>query len=848
MFSELIYTRCGQGIDILKDGRPITGGGGKVYSCTPSLLKDGGTDLQLLFNAAQTPQSYDDPSFMDDAYLYFVPDKGNSFLVNFYPVHFDPNAKGEYSHRAGNFLNHVIVGDFTGFYPFELFRDGNVWNAKARGEAFYYENAPASLPERNDINDPAGQFGLKEIGTFIADGRREALMSAVSFLISQYGLPAEERKFLVVRDESEEKIELWIAAIEHAFSPRISASLPFATRMDKFATANRYTVNRMGAFQTQINLQDSNQKLRYRAMVVGVDERDSANARAARPLANSPFVLLDGREKKAMFEADTSNRYYRIITGFDGAHQSFCREFLQMIDIAKPSPDIYRLLDVYFAVCVSTALPGAKDMGEALAVLGNYELLPSSALQNIYARVTAGIPLFLQEDLHSALQIIKWLQSVSRAAGDAKASESLAGHVCNVFAELVFIKPDSNGAHEFWRSIKDSEFAKSVASYCVAPATLKKNLGYFQRFEPIDKLTYALVYLECAAFIGTVPTEDLTSVANWGLRLCFDFRDADSARKILKALGPIRVAGAQSVLLSIAKGAEQGYAEFIVMLLIEHDGSIMASDDSMAAFLKKLGAGGIGHLRGCVLKFRAQASKSPAELGQMLRLLDSVPALGQNDQAEILALLDQKLSIADKNSKAIANAIQDRLPHGTACPISAHLAALAVLGDKKQRARFTEIYDELIQQGFPSINDGDYIDALVEAIFKAKLESMEMCYVIRLFYRAPAYIGTLVAAILRKTSLRQAEEWEGLVLIAAKDKDRNLADALINECAALKQGERALATLSDALDNLAAHEYFLREIAPKSIEIIRSHKSQSLFGRIFGGRLSGDDVQKRKKR
>jgi hypothetical protein len=341
---------------------------------------------------------------MDDAYLYFVPEKGDCFMQNFYPVPFDPNAKGNYAHRAGNFVNHIIIGNFSDFYPFELFRDSAVWYAKTRGESYYYENAPTDLPMRDDIGDPAGQFGIEEIGAFITDGRKEALMCAVSFLIAQYELPIEERKFLVIRDDSEEKIEMWIAAIEHAFSPRMAAAIPFATRMDKFGDTNKYTVNQLGVYQTQINLQDQKQKLRYRAMIVGVDERDRVNAGAARPLAHSTFVLLDGKEKKAMFDADISNRYYRFITSFNSAHQSFCREFLQMINIAAPTSDIYRLLDVYYGLCENSSPLTAKEMAKAVDFIGKYNLLPSSRLEKIYAGITAELPRFLQEDLYSALQ------------------------------------------------------------------------------------------------------------------------------------------------------------------------------------------------------------------------------------------------------------------------------------------------------------------------------------------------------------------------------------------------------------------------------------------------------------
>lgn len=848
MYSELIYTRCRQGIDILKEGRPISSDGYKVYSCTSSLMKDGRTDLQFLLNAAQAKLPYSEPQFMDDAYLYFVPEKGDCFMQNFYPVPFDPNAKGDYAHRAGNFVNHIIVGNFTDFYPFELFRDCAVWNAKACGEGYYYENSPTDLPVRNDISDPPGQFGIEEIGAFIGDGRKEALMSAVSFLISQYELPAEERKFLVIHDDSEEKIEMWIAAIEHAFSPRMAASLPFATRMDKFATANRYTINQMGMYQTQINLQDKNQKLRYRAMIVGVDERDRVNAGGARPLTNSPFVLLDGEEKKAMFESDITNRYYRFITSFSNTHQSFCREFLQTINITAPSSDICRLLEVYYVLCENPSLPTSKEMMKVLAVLCKYDLLPSSKLQNIYARITADLPRFLQEDLHSALQIIKWLQRVSLVVGDTNASARLTDIVCKVFAEQMFRKSDAEGTYEFWQNIRNSEFAASVARYFVNPATLQVNVAYLQRFTSADKLAYVFIFLDCAAFSGTARTEDLKSVVNWGLELCCSKKDTTAAREILKTLGHNRGVDVQDVLFSIAKDAERGYAEFIVMFLVEYDESIISSNDSMVSFLKKLAADRMEHLYGAVLKFRIKALNRPTEIDQMIRLLDRIHGLNATDQADIFDLLDQKLSLTDKDSLTIAKTIQEKLPHGAACPKSAHLIALDVLGDKKQRARFTEIYNELIPQGFPTINSADYINALINALFKANINSQELGYLIQLFYREPAYINALVAVILSITTSKETEYWNTLILIAEKKQDRNLAEALISECTKLKQGEKALNQLSDMLDKRNTRDYFLCTIVPQYKEIIQSQKSQSGFGRMFGGLFSGDDDTKKKKR
>ncbi len=839
MYSELIYTRCRHGIDILS-GRPISSDGFKVYSCSSSLMEGSNTDLQFLFNSAQGKQPYNDPAFMDDAYLYFVPDNGDAFMVNFHPIPYDATAKGDYSHRAGNFVNQILVGDYSGFYPFELFKDTAVWNAKARGEAFYYENAPTALPARSDIGDPVGQINIDDLAAFISDGRQDALMAAVSFLISQYELPAESRKFLVIRDESSENIELWIAAIEHAFSPRIAAAVPFATRLDKFATANRYTVNQLGVYQTQINLQDPNQKQRYRAMIVGVDERDKTNTAAARPLANSPFVLLDGKEKHAAYEADTSHRYYRLISAFDDAHQTFCREFLQMLDINVPSSEIYRLYDIYMALENSAPLPNADTMAEMLAVLSKYRVFACSRLRNLYNHVTDDLPRFLQENLYSALHIIKWLQTVAQIVGDHTASERLTEIVCKVFAEQVFRKSDSEGTFGFWESIKNSEFASRVAGYIVAPATLQNYGAQLQQFRKSDAITFVLIYIECAAFIGTVSKQDMKTIVDYGLKVCESENDAKSARKILGALSQSRQITAQDMLLSIAREANKGYAEFIVKLLIEADKSIIATDSSMWTFFKKLGAEGMEHLFIAVLKYRIDTLIRPAEIEQFVKLINRVQPLSRQDLAEIFEGLDAKLVIGEKGSSNAALTIQQEKPEEARCSKSAHLYALEVLSDRRKRSEFTSIYNTLIQQGFPIETNQDYIRTLTERLLKAQMEPKELDYIIQLFSRVPKYIAELVSAILGMTTPKRNDEWNVLIAVAAKIRNQATDTAIIEECAKLHKGEKALAQFSDMLDSRESLDYF-RRVADKAKEIIRSRKPQSGFRRLFGGAFSEDD-------
>jgi hypothetical protein len=833
MFAELIYTRCRQGIDILT-GRSVSSGGFNVYACTPSLLETGNTDLRFLLNVAQGKQSYNDPDFMDDAYLYFVMDNGDGAMVEFHPIPLDKTATGSYSHRSGNYLNQVLTGDFSGFYPFELFKDSAVWNAKARGEAYYYENAPTALPPRDDISDPSGPFGIDEIGAFISDGREEALMRAVSFLIAQYELPPEERKFLVVRDDSSEKIEMWIAAIEYAFSPRMAAAAPFATRMDKFAATNRYAVNQMGVYQPQINFQDKNQKFRYRAMIVGVDERDRANFAAARPSANSTFVLLDGKEKKAMFDADISNRYFRFITGFDDAHQTFCREFLQMIDIATPSAELYELLDIYL-VFENLSLPNAENMARIAITLGKYKLFNSGRLQKLYTRVNAEFSRFLREDIRNSIQIAKWLQAISRTVGDAGAAGRLSDIVYTAFAEQVYEKSDPDGTLDFWRDVKNSEFAATVADRFVDPSALRDNRNRLQLLKFSEAIVFLLVYLDCAALTGTVGEQDIQNAMDWGLKKCCAQRDKDSARELLKILSRDHRVDIGDMLFSIAGNAESDYAAFIMEFIIEYDKSIVATDASMMNFLKKLSAAGTEHLYAAVIKLRIRLLTRPADIEQFIKLIKKIPSLNDRDLAEIFETLDSRLAVSDKGAVNAALTVQRERPKDAACVKSAHIYALEVLNDKRARDQLTSIYDALAKQGFPSETDPDYIRALVEKLFKAQPEPKELIHIVRLFARVPAYMSELAGAILGMTTSKRNDEWNVLMTVVAKTRDHAISDAIAQECAKLKQGEKALAQLSDMLRSKEARDCF-RDIAEHAKGIIRSQKAPSGFGRFFGGK------------
>ena len=832
MFSELIYTRCRQGID-LKTGKVIMADGFKVYTCSESLL-DGEkeTDTALLFHVAQGKQSYSDPTFMDNAYLYVTPDRGDPIFVEFHPIIFDKNRTGEYSQRPGNFINHLLVGDIVNFYPHELFGDTTIWNAKTLGEAYYYENEPTNLPVRDDIVDPIGQIDFVELRAFIHDGRREALKAAVSFLISQYTLTPEERRFLVIRDESSSNIELWIAAIQYAFSPRIACSIPFATRLDKFTTTNRYMVNLIGDYQSQINLQDPNKKLRYKAMIVGVDERDRANVALSRPQANSIFVLLDGKEKKAMFDADTSNKYYDFITNFDESHQVFCRQFLQMFGLNSPSAEVFQILDVYQQLENSTSLPQANIVAKHLKVLSRYDLYDCSKLRSFYSRIKAKLPQFLKEDLQSAFHIMKWVSVASITIGDNGAKKQLTDIVCNLFAETVYVRKNKNAATVIWKDIKESEFSQSVAEFFVDYSTVKKYRDYRNNFSSKEHIMLVERYLECGIYLGNTSLEHMKDMTKHGLLHCFRCDCEESAQRILTILAKENRVSFPEIMLTISQNESREQVEFNIRQLIINAPFIIKEDTAFGAFIRKMEELGMGNLIGIMLKYRISKAMNATEVVSFIELVEEYKSIDKQDVIELYEILDSKIEISAKGSADVAIKLQGSKPKRARCVISAHLYAIEVLKDRRKKVFLIDEFERLFEQGFPSIGELWYYERIIDGIFKAKLNSEEFSFMIEIFSTNLVYAECLVKEILTMTTPRQTGYWNILMDTASETRSQTLRKAILKVCGGVKGGEKTLSLLGSFLESRDSQKYY-RRIEEEAIEEIRTRKSKSGFGKFF---------------
>lgn len=838
MFSELIYTRCRQGIDILKGGRTIASDGFKVYSCSDNIINDDIVDLPFLFNVAQGKQTYTDPSFMDDAYLFISPDKGKSMMVNFHPIPFDRTATGDYSHRPGNFINQVYVGDFYEFYPYELFGSSFAWDAKERGEAFYYNTPPTALPVKSNIDDVAGSVLQDDISVFVSDGRKDAVAAAVAFLLTQYSLPTESRKYLVIQDEDAAKIELWIAAIQSAFSPRMASGLPFATRLDKFTNTNKYTVNLNGQYQAQMNLQDPNQRLRLRAMIVGVDERDRVNTAAVRQLANSPYAVLNGKDKTFIGEANTTHPYYKVITSHNEQHIRFCREFLQMLDLSEPHEDVMKLYEAYTVLDAISERTAAGTIASSLSVLSRYDLKSNNYLKTLYETIKGGLQGYLQENLASSFAIMNWLRKTASVVGDTEATLSFNRIVNKAFAESVFSSPQSRETSEFWSSIRTSAFFDTVTTTLTNTDILSYYDEKMSKFTCDSWVSFLSIYLACAQKARKYSENELGAIVGRGLYSCYRNKNTNNALQICDLVEKNGPGTIKPLLLKVAESDDPSYTSFCMYLLLQAAPELVSSDIKAVQFCKELQAQGQGQVCVAVLEHRAKKLINAAEQEHFINTIVKERAFAELDLSSVFKVLDNNISLSNKGNAKVAALLQDCKPVKAICVNSAHICAAAVFEDKKRKTMIDKALREYTAQGFPSVEDGAFVSKLIDKILSSGIEGNELTYVIELFADSNYYLSELIGGILATTTPKQGYEWNMLLYTMAKTKNLVIRGTIVSECLRFKQPEKQLSQLEKSITETSLRKPF-NDIATIVDEEMRKNAPKSKLGKLFGF-MSGD--------
>ena len=844
MYSELIYTRCGEGIDLMRGRNPIKSSGFKVYSCSENITDSGIADIPLLYATAQSKESYADPGFMDDAYLFFVPDIGKRIMMDFHPIPFDRGATGDYSHRPGNFINQIFIGEFNDRYPYELFGNDLVWDAKKRGEAFYYENAPSPLAQRENLDITNGNINFDDISEFVSNGRQEVLKKAIAFIISQYSLPAEKRKYLIVKDENSMAIELWIAAIESAFSPRMTSGLSFATRLDKFVSTNRYTVNLNGEYQTQINLQSSTQKLRFKAMIIGVDDRDRTNSAAVKPLANAPYAVLDGKTKSLSINVEATDPYYELITSYNIDHEQFCRRFMQMIDLAFPSKEVTTLYSAFSGLSKYRVSKEPRALISALNILSQFKLIKSADLKHLYDEIKLEIPAIMQKDPVSAFSVMGWLERIANILGDGSLHECFREAVCQAYAESIFTKPQSDITKKLHSEVGKSVFAQIAEEYLVSKVTADYYTSSVQKYNTVDWICFTEFYTDALKSLHVSCSETFGVYLSSSIYTLYSANDLQNAKRVASLYATTNQNNTVTVLLSVAKQAsDQSYIRFLIQLICEIAPDIVASNNAMESFYNNLKTYNLNGYFSVVLEYKARKMVSSYEIEKFLDWLLTNKETFNIDLSTTFVLIDRKISILDTNANGLATKIQKNRPKGVSCINSAHVYSLIAMSDRRLTNMLDNIIVDVVSQGFPSIENDEYVKRLVKVLFDERLpknvfativsaSSKSYYYSVRIVEETMKYVGTRHGSIV------------GVFFESALNADSKiLTDAIIGVLVEIKQFEKTLSAIKGTINSQIVQQYF-SSVELKAKELHDQKKGPSLFGRLFSRSSTNDSNAK----
>jgi hypothetical protein len=412
---------------MLNGGKPNIGGGFKVFSFSQELLSNekSPSDLPFIENMIKKELPYDKRygDFIDDAFIYSVPDYGMPFIMSFSVRIF---VKGV-SDRPGNFINHAFVGELGG-YPCNYIGSSS-FNAKESGEEHYYQfkgsETPDFLPPVQNI-ESNDKFTYESVRAFIRENadRSRILKSAVWHILKQFELEPEKRKFIVIKG-TELEIEMWIAAISYAFSPDIAQNISFATRLNRPVLDNKYNINNELKFSA-----NPTTLVRYRAMLIGVDTRDAINQREIRAVANAPYVVLESIQAN---EHELSHPYFTLISRFDANHKAFCINFLR----CQNELSVKFITNAYSAFSQLSADPSTIRLDKIVNTIKFVKINKITNIPNLETIKKLAINELLRND--DLFDLVKLLAVIDKNKGivDVEFLSEVNNYIVNEFVEIV---------------------------------------------------------------------------------------------------------------------------------------------------------------------------------------------------------------------------------------------------------------------------------------------------------------------------------------------------------------------------------------------------------------------------
>ena len=598
------------------------------------------------------------------------------------------------------------------------------------------------------------------------------------------------------------------------------------------------TVNLNGQYQAQMNLQDPNQRLRFRAMIVGVDERDRVNNAAVRQLANSPYAVLNGKDKTFIGEVNTAHPYYKAITSHDVKHIRFCREFLQMLVLSEPHEDVIKLYEAYTVLDAISERTTAGTIAASLSIISKYDLKFNSCLKSLYETIKGRLQNYLQENLASSFAIMDWLRKAAAVVGDTEATISFNRIVNKAFAESVFSRPQTRETSEFWRSIRTSAFFDTVATTLTNADILSYYDEKMSKFTCDNWVFFLSIYLVCAQKAQKHSVNELGAVVGRGLYSCYRNKNTNNALQICDLVEKSGRGTIKPLLLKFAESEDSSYTRFCMYLLLQASPELVANDAKAVQFCKELQAQGQDQVCVAVLHHRAKKLLNAAEQERFINTIVKERAFDCIDLSSVFEVVDKNISLSDKGNVKIAALLQDCKPAKAVCINSAHICASAVFEDKKRRITVDKALGEFTMQGFPSVEDGAYVGKLVDKMLSANLEGNELTYIIELFANSDYYLSKLIGGILATTTPKQGYEWNMLLYTMSKTKNLLIRDTIVSECLKFKQPDKQLSQLEKAITEPSLRKPF-NDIAAIVDEELRNNAPQSKLGKLFGF-MSGD--------
>jgi len=872
-FYELIHTRCKLGVDI-EHGRTISSEGYKEFAYSHKLPKHR-VDLQYIVRQARVAQSFSDPDYMPDAYIYHAPESKHGlmgFMLNFHPIPWDKcYDEHNFSNRPGNFINQMFIGDFakTQFYPFELFGDDTVWDAKSKlgpayvcgGSAicikgleknkscvypstkklqnygYYYNTAPIDIPPRA-LSPVKKKYTFTSLGNFIAYGRRDALQKAVAFIIKQFE-SLNECKFLVVQDESAENIEMWIAAIQCAFSPHMASAISFATRLEKYETTNRCTVNQDG--KVQIGLSNVNLQERYHAMIVGVDEQDKSVS-MSRGIPNASYVLLDGVTKTTHCSVDTTPEYFDAISLFDAVHETFCRDVVQVFaGLNMPGSCIIKLYDAYTLLLnLPSKKVAVKDVCNALSLLSELKPQNMQPLQKLCQSVVAYLPYALIHSPIKAFEIARWLVRSTKNSCIAYNENDITEILLQTFEDVLFEEIDITAAANIWEeSVRNSENAQSFAAVIVSYEWIQHSKHKLVKLLPEDCCKLLAMYIDAYSIVENLNSKGLDILTEVVFSSLCAYSATHHAGSVFN-LFEKRPTDPEAYVLSIACDMQNAgnlkLAEYMVECLVEVYG-IAYSNEYMVSFNSNLIDYRLDEYIPLVLKSRFDALDHAIkkEYIPFIKVINEYRDIV--DISEIYEDIDLALAkpLLDMQWFNIANELLNTTTSQN-CVNAAHVFALGVTNKDTSPMQLIKYYNWLEQFNFPFVCENGYVTKLAEQLGAVQFEKQFNVHIQLLDILAmnPSLFKEYATLICQKAIKQFTARWNDLMSFTINNcsHTEHIMVAMLGDI----QSDKTLNTLRKTLSDENHKRYFdyLIENALTMQEQKNSRKKSSLFTWIKG--------------